>query len=274
MLNYLKEFAFNSDKLVSERRDKIFQSLAINGLVSEYAQIASGNRPLASAEIFNGELNDTPSRGISVVIVGGEKTKGIYSTTTEPIPGYMRRDVHYSIGNYESYFPQERDETVEDTCIRYGLYDGNASVFPVIIERNYEEMNDSYSKPIKTLNDRMQNSILIVCRSSELTIRSMGAIDWELVAESPVLTDKFLVILTPHRFKNQLRKHFPRSKLPIFGVGNRKAMLFPNESNSISDNIQVTVPDYEKQIRKLIRKNKSPLLIHGVRLPTHEDIFQ
>ena len=172
----------------------------------------------------------------------------------------------------DSFIPYSAVEgkTVADMVVQQALYRNNASVFPVIIERNNENPSETIRKPDQILNDRLRNSALAVCTQPPGEM-ILGASSWEIQFPSPVTPDHFVALLVPQQYLPDAELAFSSRKIPIYGVADKIAKFFPSSKKQAR---QLTVPDYESRILELLSASSKPLFLHGIRLPAQQDISE
>ena len=84
---------------------------------------------------------------------------------------------------------------------------------------------------------------------------------------SPVLPDAFKSVLISESLHDALAQGLWQTNTKVVPVSSKEELVWNFAMRTLR------VPDYETEIRRLVAKERKSLFIHGVRLPTPEDLF-
>jgi len=249
-----------------ERSLKIINSILTRGILSTSDQIANGDRPFTSYDIDPGYYICTrvvlpPDESFEEQNIQKSSNPFGFGRTTVKVNG-----MHGRIG-----VPNEEKDHLADFMLRDALY-GNRnfkrgwSIMHVLAERKDEPggLIDIGDLTVKLTELRLAQSMLVVMPISKFQKRTRLSL-WESRLRSPVSPDKFEAVLLPERVIQEVGTGIKETTVPILSVGNVKRQLF-------KDHQPCEVPDYESTVRNILEQTAEPVLLHGVRLPTHSDI--
>jgi hypothetical protein len=151
------------------------------------------------------------------------------------------------------------------------------SVLPVIAERS--EVPHSFTKDSRRtiLEERFQNSLLVVVPISSLTDRHLNKrnlLHHEVPVFDNIPPDAFGTIIVPESLHAEMHGQLEKAEVPFVTVKNRKEIIFRK---------LCTVPDYRGALKKVLADGAEQLddtpgaqdiFIHGVRLPTTADMLE
>lgn len=158
------------------------------------------------------------------------------------------------------------------------LYWGGNSILPVIAERQGETFPYRIDPATQELIEkRIASSFLVVCRSADLEPFQKDE-SGEFVKDR-VSSKDFSVLVFPLTFANELEGLFSTSTLGIGkprikiveGVVTKK-LIFTPPPTSPTFSLDGRVPDYESSLMDVLKELGGPIWVHGVRLPTKEDL--
>lgn len=152
------------------------------------------------------------------------------------------------------------------------------SVFPVMFERPREPVPETHNLPDDILADRAKNTLLVVATDPSLeniihetrvkfynpatgTIEERGEVQ-ESKTDSPLSTSLLSHFLLPDELHQELLLDDPRVR--TVGYITHEVVGSPGRS--------LVVPDYEAELRQIMAATGTPVYIHGVRLPTVDDM--
>lgn len=246
-------------------RKQIINSVANKGITTP----SSRDQNLGSTD--HSVADSQRHKYIYGVVVVASNSTGVTIEKTTPNQQQKYYTVECPVGSKKVKFSYELDslknQKVEDISISSALYSGTSSVFPVLLERPNEDKNESYNQPGDVINDRTNNSFLIICIAEKLNLEGIGG--REAFIRGNILPNQFLAILSPKSVLKEVLAGFSGSQIPVIEVG-EKQVLFPDRR----EQSQITVPDYESEVKKWLEVSGVPLFLHGVRLPTKEDVNQ
>lgn len=239
-------------------RQKIIRSIVKQGILSGKDLMARGIIPQSSADSLDSAwLLQTYG---SMVL--RKDQRGVEWSHPKR---YTYPRVEVDIGNSRKVIVayDEEEGNIEDQFINWALYLDISSVLPVIAERDNEKIRETSQLPAEILRDRLANSILVLVPSDKIEINVLNK--YEVGAKSSIPSNKFLAVITPEHLAAEVKQLFSETKIPVLAVSNRKSKLFEKE-------IELTVPDYESEVRRWLSSSPVPLFLHGVRLPTESDV--
>lgn len=164
--------------------------------------------------------------------------------------------------------------------VKEALYRDSWSVFSVIAERRDQDCYKVLKAPDEQLEERFSRSalaIIPVTPEVNLTITEENyfvdpqgkkrVVGSKYGLESPVPVDLIDTLLVPAILGEELAAELPPTQISLVQVDQREERLFWKHEGRI-----LRVPDYETGIRQQLARHKKPLFIHGIRLPTDDDI--
>lgn len=217
--------------------DKIITSVLAEGLKPASA--------LASAKIdYFGSADDKP--------------EGLICGRVIPSVGYQMprfRDEIYQ------YMKKRREESITEGL--YGTIDVSTSVLPVVMERYGEDQIDEYdtTNP-KNLEERGRASFVVAVAHENRP--------WDMddeVSRDAIPPEDFLQLFVPLDVWNRHAKAFTNVAHKTSVITGSTTIQFPVLG-------RLTVPDYESSLRKFSDKVRKTLWVHGVRLPTIDDLHR
>lgn len=150
------------------------------------------------------------------------------------------------------------------------LQDSSFSVLPVVAERQRESLLESWNTSYEELEERVNSSILVVMPYSSLTRKVGGpAGSWTTAfrTEEDVVSEDFSAVLIPEKVHGEVQEVLQDAPVPVVVVGYTKGQV----RNKIC-----RIPDYKSALERIFSSQeigkKEDLFIHGVRLPTVEDM--
>ncbi len=159
------------------------------------------------------------------------------------------------------------------------LHRGNSSVFGVVVERHGESVDALGKLPIEKIEQRALHSVLAVARRDDIT-RTNGAFrdKWEFPVRPPVEPSALLHVVVPKTLERIVlpiieETSFPLDKICWVGMSEKTLFLPRVKGDSPYATLEVptlvTVPDY---FDFLAQREEYNLWVHGVRLPTIDDL--
>lgn len=155
------------------------------------------------------------------------------------------------------------------TAMKHLLYAGARSILPVMMERDFDrlglgkvELSDDEKSAI---GRRMQSSFLVVY---PINTRKMAGP--ETMSEAELQPDLIKYVIFPEDVYKQYKGVTKREIGPHKIVGNVVKNIYRTGIYAKPDSL--TVPDYEKALEEIANEITQPVWVHGVRLPTEEDI--
>jgi hypothetical protein len=239
-------------------RRKIIESIIQEGILSGKDLMDKGIVPQSSSDSLD---SNWPFQVYGALVLRKDQ-EGVDWSHPE---GYSYPRVKVDVGDsgQTTVAYDKKKGKIEEQYINWALYEGISSVFPVIAERNDERTNETAQLPTEVLENRLANSLLIITPFNTIKVNTLDK--YEVWAKSPVASNNFLAVLTPEPLAAEVIQLFQGTKIPVISVSSRKAKLFDGER-------ELTVPDYESEVRKRLKASPRPLFLHGVRLPTESDI--
>ena len=226
-----------------------------------------------SHESTNCSLAHWRSEIINDVISNGLKPSVILKNEGKPyLPSFDGKPMPFVSG--VTFSPQtdylDKDAFLKD--LRGELYFGPNSILPVIAERrNYPYWGwvdykwSDYDVLDSIVSQRTKSSFLVVCDLDDFeTIFVMGK----------VLPNKFLYLVFPKNIISEFNQ--------ITNEGASTSVLTKIVDQEIEADMFghfglqkiIKVPDYEGAILEILEERAKPIWVHGVRLPTEEDLVQ
>lgn len=156
-----------------------------------------------------------------------------------------------------------RNLNVARTHISDSLYAGAYSIFPVLAERPPHMREDlkltSPNNLGATFAKRMASSFLVVCKSVGDTMSK---------SEDELLPHHFAYLVFPEAVWQEYSKKENSLGIPVKIVS--KAM----DRRAEVIRRLLTIPDYESAILDILEEVNHPIWVHGVRLPTDDDVWR
>lgn len=169
------------------------------------------------------------------------------------------------------------------------LYTDERSIFPVMIERRndfsglemfYDQLDTLYQQyPRMTAHERgvaeqrMSASFLVVYRTSNLPglMENSGMVEAYGVEETGLAPDVIAYLVFPKGiFDEYQRSNLAKDKIviptKIISKSIKKKLMWLKQNT-------FRVPDYESTLRTIVDEIGEPIWVHGVRLPTQEDVL-
>lgn len=243
-----------------EHARKIVRSVLTEGVMSAEAQVARGNKPLRSMDNFPflcGHFAFPPGYVFEKLPLTASPSE---QTVTANINGYI----------YTEAVPAE--ESIDSYLLEKALYGeerGSKSlsyaILPILVERN----NENYQYWTKAVTEeRMQNSIVVVVPVSQIHqadhILPKYPSDIRL---NPTVTLTPTAVLIPEGLRSDLEDVVAKDGRNIQFIGNiTRPILRPVVDQNL------TIPDYMGGLQALLAPINEPVFIHGIRLPTVEDV--
>lgn len=252
-----------------KRRREILTSIAENGLLPA-RKVAEKINPSTSEDSLDSERTTL----VSGTLVFSENQQLQIEKTMIPNFIYekpadqIRLKMSYAEKNITIYLPIGEND-VDNGIIDVALYNGDSSVFPVVCERGYERKYETAEQSQAVLEDRVQNSILIVTEMDNIKSFSNKSNEVYL----PELAPDKMTVLVPSGIFEEAKNIFGSRSIPVISVPFIEKQIYKGRrQNEIPTSVRVKLPDFEKKVREMTAESKSPLFIHGVRLPTEEDV--
>lgn len=268
----------NSNLVESQERlrDQIIESVAKDGLLTSSAQIKEGGKPLHSSDLMD-SVRPLTLGGVLVFRMGQKGVEVVNRNESLSKPTYaFPYEVKIKLGNIEGIRPLElgyeqevKKDVVEDYFINLGLYQGMSSVLPVVAERANELGSETAEQMPEILEERFANSFLVVTPLDK--IENVEDISGEVSVRGNIKPDQFSAILIPESLYDKVAPRFAERGIRTIRVAAKKVKLFQGHFYKEGGKA-LTVPDYEREVRELLRDSEIPLFLHGVRLPTREDV--
>lgn len=144
---------------------------------------------------------------------------------------------------------------------------GAHSVFPVLVERDYDEpkWQVEFMRSGKIYGARANASFLVVTAGGDRrNVRKKGVIKQE----------SFIYLLIPETIWREYLVKNPFAeqeiKTPVIVI---KELVNKTLLRSRSGNKVALVPDYEQALKRILVERQKPIWVHGVRLPTEYDVL-
>lgn len=262
------------DQEVEEKRKqkslRVIGSIQERGLLSVKDQVTDGQKPFMSKDVIL--ANPRPVVYGRLVIpfddrfpfkLQQEDRRIVFD---DSLTGVIELDEHIRI---EEKIPLKYNGNVPEYLLRDALYaDGRThgyfAVLPVIAERQREQLPENL--PVSQLEDRFAHSALVVTpvhRLERTQIVDEGQSQGGMEVLSPVVPHTLEKILLPELLGKELQLGLQKTGIPVELVKSTKKKVVGKE---------MLVPDYESALRQMLEVTGEPLFLHGVRLPTNEDI--
>lgn len=252
------------DELRKAHARRIVGSVFTEGVLLPADQVTRGRRPLRSMDNFPYicgafvfppgqvfEKNDQPDSDFQHLKteINGYPYYGSMPSNVKKINEYLLQEVLYG-----------------SSGIRQLAY----KLLPVLVERD----NEDYTEWTANLAQRrMMNSILVVIPSSQINAEDIVRYDEELEKPDDIRLGKSLspeaikAIIVPEGLQGDLEGLLGDERIVKF-VGNRRREVLAPVIRG-----ELVVPDYEKGLLEVMEEIGEPVFIHGVRLPTEEDVL-
>lgn len=253
-----------------EKRREILTSIAEKGLLPA-REVAATMNPATSEDSLAAEATNM----VSGTLVFSEK-QNLQIEKASSVADYVdgkpveqiRLKMAYTGKNITMYLPKS-EQNIDNGIIDIALYYSDSSVFPVVCERGYERKYETAEQLPTVLEERVQNSILIVAEMSEVPSFSSKGNEVYLQKLTP---DKFKVLI-PQSFFEKTKGIFESRGISVVSVPLVEKQVYKGRyQEGVIGGVKVDLPDFETQLRKMTSNSQSPLFIHGVRLPTKEDM--
>ena len=153
--------------------------------------------------------------------------------------------------------------------VKERLYKGLWSIFPVIAERADYTVGDISDLPDAVLETRFANSLLVAMHTKNIELTKKDPTG-TLAIKHYVSPDRFCAVILPWQIGENLGEKIRQTNAPLHLVPMTKATVFGG--SGARRKRELTVPDYERFILGLLGSSRDFLFIHGVRLPTVEDL--
>jgi len=238
-----------------------------------------GEESLSPIQVWQLEIiNDILSNGLrpSAELLENSR-QGLTSKTTKSI--YIHTCLIEKIKGRFGITDWKRVET----DLKKKLYGDLWSIFPVIAERADYSVANVSELPTETLEERFLNSLLVVFGAwPSLGVSASGENYWydpdgnEIIdrqrpsIKGPISPNIFLKVFLPDQVKRRFEEHIINPlNILLVGVPLKKAVVFGG--SGVAHRRELVVPDYESEIFRLLKVTRTPLAIHGVRLPIRDD---
>lgn len=164
--------------------------------------------------------------------------------------------------------------------VKEALYRDAWSVFPVIAERGNQDCYPVFKISDGELEERFRRSavaiipvtpeVKLIITEENYFVDQQGkkrVVGRKYGLKSPVPVDLIDTFLVPAILDKELAAELPPTQISLVQVDQREERLFWRREDRI-----LRVPDYETGVRQQLAWHKKPLFIHGIRLPTDDDI--
>lgn len=204
-------------------------------------------------------INDVISHGL-MPVAELERTGRLYVCSSDT-GSYSHSFVHGRIIPAHSGFGRPKWFSKR---ISSGLYETGFSVLPVLMERQGEleyvphlRLNPHHLTETdqRILERRVASSLIVIAERQQ-----RGAIDGGVYPKS------FIALIFPEKIWDDYHANMQRETDLIIKVV-RETVI-----RDVFEAFSLRVPDYESVLMSLLKKLKQPVWIHGVRLPTEEDL--
>lgn len=252
------------DAIRKQKSLQIINSLLTDGLVPQFQQKRQGDELFVSG---TGSIHEGAVYGNIVVP---------QSVLDSHISIFDRRDPRtkiISIPGFLDHYEYQRDEneSLAEVLVQSALYGaeggpdfGPYSVLPVIAEREHEYVGKAKELPVEQVEDRFAQSVLIVAPLVAMSQEEFEPSNLKDVRfRGIIMPDKFSIVL-PKDTKQELEGGIKGTNDAIRTVG------YIKKENPYGRSY--VVPDYESATREMLEETGEPLFLHGVRLPTNEDV--
>ncbi len=228
-----------------------------------------------SLTIKEGESIDP--KAVRAEIISSVLTKGLVPSTQlaqEEFP-YLPSVHSYPLKNTVGIILSplkisNKDKGIKE--IQRTLYSDWCSIFPIIMERKNERWPQTARLPSQTLEDRAQNSFLVVVKRENIEIYNAVFRENKNVWLSEnfiVNPDDFLFLIVPQSLHHEQDEIFSSSAIQTIVVEQETARVFQrNLYGPLSKPRPLLVPDYEQVLHNLLSQTDQDLFIHAVRLST------
>lgn len=248
------------------KRREIFTSIAEHGLLPSRKTIEN-MKPLTSEDHLSSERTSVVSGTLifsDKQNIETEKSK-TYTNNVDGNPIYQDKlRLSYLGDNITIYLPIGQDN-INKGILDISLYNDDSSVFPVVCEREYERKYETAEQSPRVLEERVQNSMLVVAEMDKIDSYTHKSNEIYLENLSP---DK-MVVLVPQYFFKEANSIFEPKGITVVSIPLVEEEIYKERKQN---RVKVKLPDYETTLREIMKNSNSPLFIHGVRLPTTEDI--
>lgn len=223
------------------------------------------NSAWLSETTSNNSLGDVRRKLILDIAKGGLKSSASLEQSNQD--SYRSIDSKPSEYVYGRGFKPEggfRSRELFENSIKQALYMTDNSILSVTAERQGESSGDTFlyrarKNQKQVIEGRLASSMLVVYEGS-------SGDSYLTRKEEDLGADRIICILLP----KSMADNFQQTELEEMGVDIRvvdrkvKRRLFHGD--------KLKIPDYEGEIKRLLEEQNKPLWIHGVRLPTQEDL--
>jgi len=272
------------------RSAEIVASIADKGLLTAEERQKAGVKEFRSSITFE----ESRSRGLEGAMVArfGQKGIKVVNLNRDPQELFSRLKNGDDLKNDHPYYVRvsvpgdkryinmdwaEKDDVngqeFTDKLIYRGLY-GNNSVFTILAEREWHSEWSEHSltrdEPTEILEDRFRNSLLVVVRTD--SVDNWVLPDTNVIAKKRIESAKFLEVVIPKDLSDDIARLFEEKGVKVTRVGYKDVVIFKDNSANPPERV-LEVPDYEGRVLELVQRSDVPLYLHGVRLPTKEDIL-
>jgi hypothetical protein len=241
-------------------RSQILKSIAQNGLLPENKSVESG----ASPQLTSGDTpsNQNLSRYLYGALVYNDNNPNIRIEGDE-VAFYHPNIRGKTIRTTLTQINPSAELSIEEQVINHALYEGLSAVFPVLGERQREGLESKIDKDPMEFQRRLQSSIVCITNTSLVGDRIIVQGSEALIKQG-IPPEQIICVLAPESIFEEVNKAF-RSD------GKTIVIPVPLIKHRFS-HFDLEVPNYESRIIQLRAVSPSPLFIHGVRLPTLEDV--
>lgn len=225
------------------------------------------------------ELTAARSHIISSILVNGLKSSATLSEKTNGYFGSIDKQTWHEVHGRSFYplaqspnnafkSPKYTRQRAYDWNFHMGLYDGDNSILPVVAERPSEGSEDrssmSYSSSGKLeLQNRLLASIMVAYH-----VGTDSSPDGTHVTrpENELTADQIAYLFIPEQIFTEFFAD------PSHTTDKPIKIVRGTVKRSIRGGESIEVPDYEQAIKDTIEGTGQPLWVHGVRLPTQQDL--
>lgn len=244
-----------------EARLRIIQSLLQNGLLSVTEQRKWGFRALSSADGISDRLMN---QYVHLGVLFNSSHTHLIIPQANTAKKVILNENHMHVWDTQL---KETNQVFTSMVVKRVLYGDDFSVLPVIVERESQDtlfMQRNLSP--RVIEDRLANSLVLVVTTEDLTIAGVNRGSARVLSHIP--PDYFKAALIPETL-SELIPYLENSGVKVSAVPFVHP-VFP--SDSVFRNNDYQVPDYETAVVQEIIDSPIPLLVHGIRLPTLEDV--
>jgi hypothetical protein len=253
----------------SELRKGTFQSLVQRGLLSESEAEKTGINFSGSGD----KRQATKSEYLYGVLVPFVHHKGVQIEKSQTNTRVSVESSDFKGRSRESDFDVKSvgsDAEINKRILERALYEGNVSALPVIAERANDKVPTAQYLDRSVIEDRLANSLVVVVPEGLLPSHVINPDSLEVLCKGKIEPETMAFVLVPTKFFHEAVGYFEKeqSGVRVISVPDIETVLFEGTQNSKT----CRMPNYAGFLNELAEVSLEPLFVHGVRLPTLEDV--